>query len=391
MPTLPVRHRLPRRLIGYAIVVIGALATAAAAATLLAPQLPVLMAEGFPKATWPAPGRYAIVEGAERDDGLAFGARSTAMATTLPAVARELFDGSGGRALLVDRGGRLTVEAYGRGLDRESALNSFSLVKSLVGALTLRAIADGKIEGPDVPLADILGPDAPDATVGEALRMTSGLVLEGEPPKPEPGKPLDDAGFSPFAPVGKLHAFGVEAILADLTVDEAARGTHRYQSANTALLGLVVERAYGRPLPELLSDLIWTPAGAGDAQWRQYPSGNGVSAYCCLYARPIDWLRVGRFVLSNGMPDAPFLPEDLWRSFVASPLDAEERRRGVYGLHVRHDVLDRAGEAAQGPFSYFMGHGGQVVYLLPEQDAVVVRFGEEPQLLHSTLYELLPD
>src|SRR3712207_8736566 len=48
------------------------------------------------------------------------------------------------------------------------------------------------------------------------------------------------------------------------------------------------------PLPELLSELIWKPAGAEEAHWRQYPSGEGVSAYCCLFARPLDWLRVGR-------------------------------------------------------------------------------------------------
>jgi hypothetical protein len=42
-----------------------------------------------------------------------------------------------------------------------------------------------------------------------------------------------------------------------------------------------------------------------------------------------------------------------------------------------------------GPFAYMMGHGGQIAYLLPGQDAIVVRFGAQAQLLHSTLYEVL--
>jgi len=101
-----------------------------------------------------------------------------------------------------------------------------------------------------------------------------------------------------------------------------------------------------------------------------------------------DWVRVARFILDNGTPNTPFLPTPLWRDLVWPDLAPEVRRGGAYGLHVRHDVLDRPGAPVAGPFAYFMGHGGQVVYLLPEQDTVVVRFGVEPQLLHSTLYEL---
>ncbi len=103
-----------------------------------------------------------------------------------------------------------------------------------------------------------------------------------------------------------------------------------------------------------------------------------------------DWLKVGRFLLDNDTPEAPFLPEALWRAFVLPDLDPAARRVGAYGLHVRHDVLDREGEALQGPFAYLMGLRGQMTYLLPEQDMVVVRFGGEAQLLHSTLYELAP-
>ena len=49
-------------------------------------------------------------------------------------------------------------------------------------------------------------------------------------------------------------------------------------------------------------------------------------------------------------------------------------------------MLDRPGEPLQGPFAYFFGSRGQTVYLMPERDLVVVRFGGKIQLLHSTLY-----
>jgi CubicO group peptidase (beta-lactamase class C family) len=346
-----------------------------------APQVLALAAEGFPGAVWPVAGQFATVAGAGLPDPPA--------GPPAPQAALDRLAESRGRALIAERHGVLIAEAYGPGIDRDTRLNSYSMVKSLIGALTLRAIADGRFTGSDQPLRDILGPDAPEVTVGQALTMTSGLVMPDEPPKTGTTT-LDDEGFSPFGPFARIHAYGIAATMEGLRVDPALAGQFHYQSANTALLGLALERAYGRPLPDLLSDLIWRPAGAADAYWRLYPAGEGVSAYCCLYARPIDWLRVGRFVLDNGSADAPFLPEDLWRRFVRPDLDPDLRRQGAYGDQIRHDVLDREGQVAQGPFAYFTGLYGQMTYLVPDTDAVIVRFGDGVQLLHSTVYDLFP-
>ena len=145
-------------------------------------------------------------------------------------------------------------------------------------------------------------------------------------------------------------------------------------------------------MEKILNDLIWEPAGAGLAYWRRAPGTGRVSAYCCLYATARDWIRVGRYLMENGTPDAPFLPDALWRDWLIPDLPENVRAKGAYGWHLRHDVLSRPGEAVQGPFAYFMGHNGQVLYLLPEQNMVIVRFGARPQLLHSTVYDIMrPD
>lgn len=346
-----------------------------------APQVYALAAEGFPAALWPAPGDFAVVAGAAQTADPPPGPPP-------PPEARARLDAAAGRALLAERHGVLLAEGYGPGIDRETRLNSYSMVKSLVGALTLRAVAEGRLRL-DQPLRDILGPAAPEATVEQALTMTAGLVMPHEPPKTGAAT-LDDDGFSPFGPFARLHAYGIAATMADLRVDSGLRGAFRYQSADTALLGLALERVWGRPLPDLLSGLIWRPAGAAEARWRLHPAGGGVSAYCCLYARPLDWLRVGRFILDNGTEGDPFLPDDLWRRFVLPDLDPGLRRQGAYGDQIRHDVLDRPGAGVRGPFAYFAGLSGQMTYLLPAADAVVVRFGGSAQLLHSTVYDLFP-
>ncbi|WP_208350660.1 serine hydrolase domain-containing protein [Pseudaestuariivita rosea] len=342
-----------------------------------APQVPILMREGFPPDVWTDNARYAHVEGVNTEYAI--------RVPEMPAIAQTRFDAAGGRAMLVDQGGTVIYESYGQGFGPEDRLNSFSMVKSLVGALIIRALADDRIASLDDPLSRYLGPDAPDVTINEALTMTSGLLYNGEPPKS-----VDDAGFSPLGPLARLHVYGIDAVLPDLAVDPAAKGQFAYQSVNTALLGAVLEATYDQPLSQILSDLIWKPAGAATADWRAYSKAEGVSAYCCLYARAEDWLRVGRYLLNNGTPADPFLPEDLWRDLILPQLEASQRRQGAYGWHLRHDVLDRDGEKLSGPFAYFMGHGGQILYLLPDHDIVVVRFGARPQLLHSTLYEVSP-
>ncbi len=343
-----------------------------------APQALVLARTAFPPETWTGEGKFALVAGVTPQD------RPSGADAPEPVLAR--FTNSGGRALLVDRSAELVIETYGPETDRDTLLNSFSLVKSLVGALALRAVADGRIESMNVSLQDLLGSDAPDVSLDAALRMRSGLMHSGEP-----AKPVEDSGFSPFSPLAELHVFGLDQILPDLGVDPELEGTFLYQSANTALIGAAVETAYQRPLPQLLSEMVWAPAGAANAHWSMHSEVDEVTAYCCLFARPIDWLKVGRFLLNNGHPNAPFLPEQMWQDLFLPKLPSGDRRAGVYGWHLRHDVLDRPGASASGPFAYFLGHLGQVVYLLPEQDTVVVRFGREMQLLHSTLYEVLDD
>ncbi len=281
------------------------------------------------------------------------------------------------------------MAAYGPEITAQTPLNSYSLVKSLVGVLTLMAIAEGRLDSRDTRLPEVLGPGWPDVSVGALLTMTSGLSLRGEPPKDEKQLPLDDAEFSLLSPVARLHAFGVEQLRPRLVSDPQRIGQFHYQSVNTALLGRVLETVYAQPLEHLLARKIWQPAGAGEARWRVTPGSGRVSAYCCLYARAEDWLRVGRFLLDNGREDHPLLPEVLWQDWVQPQLVPEARRAGAYGWQIRHDVLDRPGAGVHGPFAYMAGHRGQRVYLLPAQDTVVVRFGAEPQVLHSTLYELL--
>jgi len=252
-------------------------------------------------------------------------------------------------------------------------------------------MAEGKIGSLDQTIAELL-PQATglgDMTLRQLITMRSGVHFDGRTASfGAPGRYKDSDTFpNPFGPLARLHFQGLDAVIGGLTMDPTPPDTFNYQNVNTALLGAVIERAYGQPLEMLLSEKIWKPSGAGNAVWRKPSAESSVSAYCCLYATARDWLRVGMWFATNGTVAKPFLPDELWREFLGLDVPLALRVKDHYGNHTLQNVLDREGENLQGPFTYFMGQNGQILYIMPEKNLVVYRAGERYQLLHSTLYE----
>jgi len=353
-----------------------------------APYLPRLLMERYPAADWPAHGAFARLG----RDGTGIDLRVDPHEPNARLL--ELFQSKGGKALLVFHDGELKLEHYRPGVTRQDLFNSYSTIKSLVGLLTLRAVADKRIPTLDEPLGTFV-PEIQDNTLRalpmrKLLDMESGVLFEASPMKSMGGsneKDLRETIGNPFGPMAQLHFVGLEDLLPHLKSNRAEQSTFNYQNVNTSLLGLVLERAYQMPLHQLVDEMIWSPSGAGPAHWRLHGEDKSATAYCCLYAKPLDWIQVARFIASNGTPGTPLLPENLWKVFLGYDLRNEVLRNGVYRNQTRYNILDREGEALQGAFSYFAGRGGQAIYLMPRQDLIVVRFGEEQQLLHSTLYE----
>ncbi|RYD84186.1 MAG: class C beta-lactamase-related serine hydrolase [Verrucomicrobiaceae bacterium] len=371
-----------RRLLGLTIVV---LFVGLAGLYAFAPYLAALVLEGSPSLTWRNVGQYAEVKGASPPSVI-----RTNSTTELEPTLDAMFTESGGRALLAAQNGAIMLEHYGPGTNSETRLNSFSMAKSLIGALIFKALAEGRIESLDQTLGELL-PSAPGLnamTLRKILTRRSGVHFDSRTNSfGAPGSYKDSDTFpNPFGPLARLYFQGLDAIVGGLTMDASPPDAFNYQNVNTALLGAVLERLYGQKLEALLSEKIWVPAGAEDAVWREPSAESSVSAYCCLYATARDWLRIGMFIGFNGSPAQPFLPNDLWREFPGLDVPLSVRLNDHYGNHTLQNVLDRKGEDLQGPFSYFMGQNGQILYIMPEKSLVAYRAGEQYQLLHSTLY-----
>ncbi|HEX9547836.1 MAG TPA: serine hydrolase, partial [Acidimicrobiales bacterium] len=140
-------------------------------------------------------------------------------------------------------------------------------------------------------------------------------------------------------------------------------------SAAVHTLGVVLEDAAATPLPRYATDHLFGALGVDTVAWEPLDRGT-VNGGSVIALRPRDLLKFGQLFLQRGWSgDASVVPESWvdsvtrphfsWRT-VVGPL-----QRVTYGMLWWVSDID--------PAAYFAwGYGGQVVYVVPDRDLVVV-------------------
>ncbi len=294
-------------------------------------------------------------------------------------------------ALVVLRRGELVYEGYFNGFTRESLGTSFSVAKSVVSALVGIAVSEGRIKSVDDPLTTYLpellqrDPRFARITIRHLLLMRSGIAF-------------DENYLSPFADASRFYlGSDLRALVAGLRIAREPNQAYAYQSGDTQLLGMAVERAAGMPLAAYATSRLWQPMGAAfDASWSVDSAANGVAkGFCCLNARALDFARFGQLFLDGGrVGSRQVLPADWVRDSTAAQAglpgadDAAQRnielrsggRVAFYGWQWRR--APRPGTSASGPPQpgedfYAEGILGQFIHVSPATQTVVVRLGSD--------------
>ena len=311
----------------------------------------------------------------------------------LPDFRGEPFDAvmerNGTVALVILKHGKVVLERYYNGYQRDSVATSFSVAKSFVSALVGIAIRDGHIASVDDPVTRYLpelaaaDPRSARITIRNLLEMRSGIKFnEGY------GFPLTDAAkFYLTADLG-TKANG-------LTIARAPDEQHHYSSGDTQLLGKIVQRATGTPLPRYLQEQLWQPMGAAyDASWSiDSVEKAQPKAFCCINARALDFARFGQLYLNNGrFNDRQIVPAE-WvkqstqvreHSGATAPSRwnveaANTHAAAYYAWQWRRTATFDGGSELRikpGPDFYAEGHHGQFIYIAPVEDMVIVRLGK---------------
>jgi CubicO group peptidase (beta-lactamase class C family) len=276
-------------------------------------------------------------------------------------------------SILVHRGGRLVVEEYFYGYDRERPHQMRSATKSIVSALVGIAIDRGVLKGDGERVADHLPYeryDNPDPrkdrlTLRDLLTMRSGLACD------------DWNGDSPGNESRVYPSDDWVKFVLDLPVVEAPGTRGRYCSGNVLVAGRVVERVTGTPLPAFAQEHLFTPLGirAGDVRWNFTLDASNAATFAQLYLRPRDMLKLGVLFHQQGKWDGRQVISREW----VERSTARWSRVGdqEYGYFWWHQWVDAA--TPEGPRRVEMivatGNGGQKIYLVPSLDLVVVLTG----------------
>lgn len=251
----------------------------------------------------------------------------------------------------------IIYENYHKDYGPKSMTNSFSMAKSITTALLGKAIRDGYIKSLNQPISDFYSKfKGAQTTVGDLASMASGLDWE-------------ESYTSPFSVTARAYYDDdlAETIL-NQEVTELPSNSFKYLSGNTQLLGMIIQKAVGKPLAHYLSESFWKPMGMEqNALWQVDDKTNKLAkTYCCIASNARDFARFGKLYKNHGrwnglqILDSTYVRTSTRSRFV----NDKEYGYGFWLSNYKSKAI-------------FVMRGilGQYVITIPEDDLIIVRLG----------------
>ena len=261
------------------------------------------------------------------------------------------------RSVLIVRHGCLAYERYFGGANANTRFNGFSVTKSVTGTLIGIALEEGVIDS----VEDIIGgylalaDDDPHRTIriSHLLRMLSGIDWD-ETSAADIGGMLDaerdEVGYILGLPLA--HAPGT---------------FWNYSSADSHLLSAVLTAAAGESTVEFAERRLFDPLGITDYAWMNDSSGINFGG-TQLFWRARDMAKFGQLILQDGDWNGESIVPADWIAYMTRPQLANP---AIYELsYAAHWWHARLGDFP--PMSAASGYGGQLIFVAPEQDMVIV-------------------
>lgn len=260
-------------------------------------------------------------------------------------------------AYLIIKNDSIFYEWYAPNYGTDSKTNSFSMAKSITTTLLGKAIMEGHIKSLDQPIGDFYSQYKDEkTTVGDLASMASGLNWV-------------EHYTSPFSLTARANYDNdlAETMLQQKVVITPGEA-FEYLSGNTQLLGMIIQKATGKPLAQYLSESFWKPMGAThDALWQLDDAENRLAkTFCCISSNARDFARFGKLYKDYGkwhgkqLLDSVFVAKSITPRFKASP-------EYGYGWWLKK-YKDRS-------FFLMRGHHSQYVIVEPNDNVIIVRLG----------------
>lgn len=264
------------------------------------------------------------------------------------------------RSLLLIRHGHLVLDARIAPFRPGSRQDIHSCTKSVLSALVGIAIDRGELPGLDTPALEFfpelagLGDDASKRaiTLEHLLTMSAGLRTE-------------DSYLYGWAGLRRMHASDDWARhVLSLPLDAEPGARFEYSNGVSQLIAIILQRETGRSLASYAREHLFGPLGIEEFTWQgSGPDDNW--GYSGLRLDPRDMARLGYLFLRGGEWEGEQVLPARWVR--------ESTRRQIPAGTLADDYGYQwwVGDG----ISMMLGHGGQYVCVLPEQDLVAVFTG----------------
>jgi CubicO group peptidase (beta-lactamase class C family) len=282
--------------------------------------------------------------------------------------------------------GRLVYEEYFGECGPHIRHTLMSCNKSMVGTIAECLIHDGRLDADGlVPtlVPELVGSAWGDATVRQVLDMAIGMEFHEDylDPTSDVWRFMRSTGMIP-------GGADDPATIGDFLPTVSKEGQHgeafAYREPNIFVLGWIIRRAAGQDLTTLASELVWRHLGA-EHDWLYMVDASGAETTASATLR--DFVRFGQLICNRGQVDGvQVLPRESVEPILAGgnrDVFARAEIATLPGWSYRSQWWIRHVDGRLCPVA--RGAHGQVLYIDPERDLVVARFGSSQYAPSSLL------
>ncbi len=279
-------------------------------------------------------------------------------------------------AVLVTYRGRIVGERYGEGIGIHTPLESWSMGKSLTGALMGILIHRGVYElwqPAPVPEWQSEGDPRREIRIGDLMRMSSGIRIRApQDPDFDPERGYPD---HLYLYTGRVNSFEYAATR---PLQWPPNTVGRYRNTDPVLTNYLIRlgvEKLGEDYHAFPRRALFDKIGIRDAVMETDPYGNFLTqGYEYLSAR--DWARLANLYLQDGVWNGERLLPEGYAEYARTVAPAwAADGRPIYGGAFQW-LNGTGGYPVPTDATYFAGAGGQVVLTVPSHGLVVVRLGK---------------
>ncbi len=277
-------------------------------------------------------------------------------------------------AFIVVQNDSVVLESYWGVGGPDVLSNSFSMAKSIMSLLVGAAIEDGFIESVEQNVIDFIPEiknfnDEKPVKIKHLLSMSSGFDW------------LENYKRPISVTAKAYYGNDIKSLMFERNFISEPGEAFKYQSGDTQLLGVLLERAVNESVSNYASRKLWSKIGATkNALWSLDSKGGMEKTFCCFNSTARDFAKIGLVLLGGGKINDSVVvsPEYVRWLFKVPRLKMGNKKSSHFGELINHYSNSwYVARIMEEDVFYARGFLGQYIVVIPGLNLVFVRLGQK--------------